>query len=117
MTYGVELSGFPAVSRVVVRLFARPWAPLWSANRRPPQSLWILLCAVAQAPSGGASAKIWRWFTVAPEHRCSPYERARASDGSREAAITTASPERGLRPWRGARPLVVSFTEPAMVKI
>lgn len=40
---------------------------------RVPLSVGVLLCALML--SGAASAETWRGLTVAPEHRCSPYER------------------------------------------
>ena len=39
------------------------------------------------------------------------------NDGSGEAAITTISTVRGLRPWRGVWSLVVNFAEPTIVKV
>ena len=37
----------------------------------------VLAVVVVAAVVGNASAESWRGLTVAPEHRCSPYERKR----------------------------------------
>ena len=53
-----------------------------SGSRRPaarakrvPIVLCLMLSAAVLAFAGGASAETWRGLTVAPEHRCAPYDR------------------------------------------
>ena len=42
-----------------------------------PGARWLVLAIALAALSGAASAETWRGLTVAPEHRCSSYERKR----------------------------------------
>ena len=49
-------------------------------RRRGPRSGFALACATAVFTLGlvaGASAETWRGLTVAPEHRCAPYDKKR----------------------------------------
>ena len=43
----------------------------------PSSVLFLLVVCTSLTLEGTASAGTWRGFTVAPEHRCSPYERKR----------------------------------------
>ena len=43
--------------------------------QRVPLALCLMLSAAVLALAGVASAETWRGLTVAPEHRCSPYDR------------------------------------------
>ena len=46
--------------------------------RRIGAVAWVLLVLLcAPPPVGAAKAETWRGLTVAPEHRCSPYDRKR----------------------------------------
>ena len=54
--------------------------PVSELGRFPLRTLTVVSLLVAIAVStilGTASAETWRGLTVAPEHRCSPYERKR----------------------------------------
>ena len=44
-------------------------------GQRVPLALCVVLSAAVLALAGVASAQTWRGLTVAPEHRCSPYDR------------------------------------------
>ena len=48
-------------------------------NLRPAPALACLVAAVVLAfgLGHGASAETWRGLTVAPEHRCTPYDKKR----------------------------------------
>ena len=43
--------------------------------KRVPLGLCLILSAAVLAFAGAASAETWRGLTVAPEHRCAPYDR------------------------------------------
>ena len=45
--------------------------------KRLPLSLCLMLSGAMLALAGAASAETWRGLTVAPEHRCAPYDRKR----------------------------------------
>ena len=56
----------------------------WSSTPCPPAgrglssgTRWLVAAMALAALSGAASAETWRGLTVAPENRCSPYERKR----------------------------------------
>ena len=46
-------------------------------RRRPPAGLRWLFAIAALVLAGTALAETWRGVTVAPEHRCSPYDKKR----------------------------------------
>ena len=69
-----ENSGPHDYTRAVLR--AHPSPP----RRRGSPSRFALTCIAAVAALGlvaGASAETWRGLTVAPEHRCAPYDKKR----------------------------------------
>ena len=69
-----ENAGPHDYTRAVLR--ARPSPP----RRRGSPSRFALTCIAAVATLGlvaGASAETWRGLTVAPEHRCAPYNKKR----------------------------------------
>ena len=47
------------------------------ADRGTRPTAWVLAAVMAVAGVASASAETWRGLTIAPEHRCSPYERKR----------------------------------------
>ena len=69
-----ENAGPHDYTRAVLR--ATPSPPRW----RGSPSRFALTCIAAVAALGlvaGASAETWRGLTVAPEHRCAPYDKKR----------------------------------------
>ena len=61
-------------------LFLRRRFVSGSARRRGLRSRLVLACLAGLIALGfvqGASAEIWRGLTVAPEHRCAPYNKKR----------------------------------------
>ena len=53
----------------------------WPVNFRTPErrsgGAWLLAAVAALTVAEAGLAETWRGLTVAPEHRCSPYERSR----------------------------------------
>ena len=61
-------------------LSAEPSPPRRRPRSRGPGSSLALACVSAVAALGlvaGASAETWRGLTIAPEHRCAPYDKKR----------------------------------------
>ena len=61
-------------------LSAEPSPPRRRPRSRGPGSSLALACVAAVAALGlvaGASAETWRGLTIAPEHRCAPYDKKR----------------------------------------
>ena len=69
-----ENAGSHDYTRAVLRAHSSP------PRRRASPSRFALTCIAAVAALGlvaGASAETWRGLTVAPEHRCAPYDKRR----------------------------------------
>ena len=74
-----DQAGVHDYTRAVLNAEPPPLEPRRARPRGPGSSLAIscLVAVVALGLVSGASAETWRGLTVAPEHRCAPYDKKR----------------------------------------